>query len=81
MIFRCATFAHRKSALSLLTQRVLFYTFFLLLVVQVVSHLNSLIMVVPSNPRREQVLKLIDEKDKIEKKISDLGVVLQQVRI
>lgn len=36
-------------------------------------------MVVPSNPRREQVLKLIDEKDKIEKKISDLGVVLQQV--
>lgn len=37
-------------------------------------------MVVSTDPQREQVLKLIEEKDKIEKKISDLGVVLQTVR-
>lgn len=38
-------------------------------------------MVVSTDPQREQVLKLIEEKDKIEKKISDLGLVLQQVGI
>lgn len=36
-------------------------------------------MVVPSDPKREQVLKLIAEKDKIEKKIEELGLTLQQV--
>lgn len=38
-------------------------------------------MVVSTDPQREQVIKLIDEKTKIEKKISDLGLVLQTVRI
>jgi hypothetical protein len=38
-------------------------------------------MVVSTDPQREQVLKLIEEKEKIEKKIADLGLVLQTVRI
>lgn len=33
-------------------------------------------MVIPCVTHREQVLKLIEEKDKIEKKINDLGQVL-----
>lgn len=33
-------------------------------------------MVIPCTTRREQVLKLIEEKDKIEKQINDLGQVL-----
>jgi hypothetical protein len=37
-------------------------------------------MVVSTDPQREQVLKLIEEKEKIEKKIADLGLVLQTVR-
>lgn len=37
-------------------------------------------MVVSTDPQREQVLKLIEEKEKIEKKIADQGVVLQRVR-
>lgn len=37
-------------------------------------------MVVSTDPQREQVLKLIEEKEKIEKKIADHGVVLQTVR-
>lgn len=37
-------------------------------------------MGVPSDPQREQVLKLIAEKDKIEKKIAELGLTLQRVR-
>jgi hypothetical protein len=37
-------------------------------------------MVVPSDPQREQVLRLIDEKDRIEKKIAELGLTLQKVR-
>lgn len=37
-------------------------------------------MVVSTDPQREQVLKLIEEKAKIEKKIADLGLVLQTVR-
>jgi hypothetical protein len=37
-------------------------------------------MVVSTDPQREQVLKLIEEKGKIEKKVADLGLVLQQVR-
>ena len=36
-------------------------------------------MVVSTDPQREQVLKLIEEKGKIEKKIADLGSVLQTV--
>lgn len=36
-------------------------------------------MVVPASPKREQVLKLIAEKDKIEKQISDYGNVLSCV--
>lgn len=36
-------------------------------------------MVVSTDPQREQVLKLIEEKEKIEKKIADLGLVLQTV--
>lgn len=38
-------------------------------------------MVVPSDPQREQVLKLIAEKDKIEKKIAELGYTLQKVSL
>lgn len=38
-------------------------------------------MVVSTDPQREQVLKLIEEKDRIEKKIADLGLVLKTVRI
>lgn len=37
-------------------------------------------MVVSTDPQREQVLKLIEEKEKIEKKIADLGLVLAQVK-
>lgn len=37
-------------------------------------------MVVSTDPQREQVVKLIEEKTKIEKKIADLGLVLQTVR-
>lgn len=37
-------------------------------------------MVVSTDPQREQVLKLIEEKTSIEKKIADQGVVLQRVR-
>lgn len=37
-------------------------------------------MVVSTDPQREQVIKLIEEKTKIEKKIADLGLVLQTVR-
>ena len=33
------------------------------------------------NDNRQQVLKLIEEKDKIEKKISEFGDVLRKVRI
>lgn len=33
------------------------------------------------NDNRQQVLKLIEEKEKIEKKISELGDVLRKVRI
>jgi hypothetical protein len=36
-------------------------------------------MVVSTDPQRENVLKLIEEKEKVERKISDLGVVLAQV--
>lgn len=36
-------------------------------------------MVVSTDPQREQVLKLIEEKEKIERKISDLGLVLATV--
>lgn len=36
-------------------------------------------MVVSTDPQREQVLKLIEEKEKIEKKIADLGLVLKTV--
>lgn len=36
-------------------------------------------MVVSTDPQREQVLKLIEEKDKIEHKIADLGLVLRNV--
>jgi len=34
-------------------------------------------MVVSTDPQREQVLKLIEEKNKIEMKIADLGIVLK----
>jgi hypothetical protein len=37
-------------------------------------------MVVPDNPKREQVLRLIDQKDKIEKRIAELGEILVVVR-
>jgi hypothetical protein len=37
-------------------------------------------MVVPSSEKREQVLKLIAEKDKLEAKIKDQASVLQAVR-
>ena len=37
-------------------------------------------MVVSTDPQREQVLKLIEEKNKIERKIADCGLVLQTVR-
>lgn len=37
-------------------------------------------MVVPSDPQREQVLRLIAEKERIEKKIAELGLTLQKVR-
>lgn len=33
-------------------------------------------MVIPCNSRREQVLKLIEQKDKIEKTINDCGRIL-----
>lgn len=36
-------------------------------------------MVVPNNPKREQVLKLIEEKDRIEKRISEIGEILRAV--
>lgn len=36
-------------------------------------------MVVPSDPQREQVLRMIEEKDKVEKKIAELGLTLQKV--
>lgn len=36
-------------------------------------------MVVSTDPQREQVLKLIEEKEKIERKLSDLGLVLATV--
>lgn len=36
-------------------------------------------MVVPQSNKREQVLKLIEEKDKIEAKINELGNVLRAV--
>lgn len=38
-------------------------------------------MVVSTDPQREQVLKLIEEKEKIEKKIADLGLVLQTNKV
>ncbi|CRL06005.1 CLUMA_CG018979, isoform A [Clunio marinus] len=38
-------------------------------------------MVVSTDPQREQVLKLIGEKEKVEKKIADLGLVLQTNKI
>lgn len=37
-------------------------------------------MVVPDNPKREQVLKLIEEKDKIERSIAELGEILKVVK-
>ena len=36
-------------------------------------------MVVSTDPQREQVLKLIEEKEKVDKKIAELGLVLQTV--
>lgn len=36
-------------------------------------------MVVPQSNKREQVLKLIEEKDKIEARINELGNVLRAV--
>lgn len=36
-------------------------------------------MVVPNNSKKDQVLKLIDEKDKLEKKINQLGQILISV--
>lgn len=36
-------------------------------------------MVVPQSNKREQILKLIEEKDRIEGKINDLGNVLRAV--
>jgi len=38
-------------------------------------------MVVSTDPQREQVLKLIEEKERIEKKIADLGQVLQTNKV
>lgn len=38
-------------------------------------------MVVSTDPQREQVLKLIEEKEKIDKKIVDLGLILQTVNM
>lgn len=38
-------------------------------------------MVVSTDPGREQVLKLMEEKTKIECKIADLGMVLHTVSI
>ena len=36
-------------------------------------------MVVPASPKREQVLKMIDEKEKIERQINDFGRILNNV--
>lgn len=36
-------------------------------------------MVVPQSNKREQVLKLIEEKEKIEAKINELGNILRAV--
>ena len=38
-------------------------------------------MVVPASPKREQVLKLIEEKNKIERKIAEFGNILSCVGI
>lgn len=38
-------------------------------------------MVVPQSNKREQVLKLIEEKDRIEAKINELGNVLRSVSV
>lgn len=38
-------------------------------------------MVVPTSGKREQVLKMIEAKEKLEAKINQLGAVLKRVRI